>query len=249
MISRSVGVAAASACALICGPASAQDSDWVYTVTPYVWVPSLNTNIGTAVGEITADSSSRDTLDSLDFAFMGTINAQNGRWSVLADLIYADLSTSKDTPFGRLFEEAKVEVQLSAFSGYVGYRVLEASQGSIDLLGGFRAYDLDMTLSLSPGTRPGRKTSLTDNWVDPLVGARGAYAFNDRWSVEAGFDVGGTDRDSNFTWQALATLGYEINEHWSARGGWRYLDIEKSIDGQDVTVELNGPVIGLAYRF
>ena len=61
--------------------------------------------------------------------------------------------------------------------------------------------------------------------------------------------MGGFDSGSDSSWQAIGTLGYQFNEKWSAQGGWRYLAIEKEIDGLDVEVDLSGPILGFTYRF
>jgi hypothetical protein len=33
------------------------------------------------------------------------------------------------------------------------------------------------------------------------------------------------------------------------QGGWRYMEFDRSVDGSDLTVELNGPILGATYRF
>ena len=73
--------------------------------------------------------------------------------------------------------------------------------------------------------------------------------FNERWSANAVLDVGGFDGENNSTWQALASVNYAINDRWSVRGGWRYLDIQKEISGLDFETELSGPIIGVGFRF
>jgi opacity protein-like surface antigen len=51
------------------------------------------------------------------------------------------------------------------------------------------------------------------------------------------------------TWQALATVDYAFRENWSAVFAYRYLNIEKTVGGNDTTIELYGPALGIAYRF
>ena len=47
----------------------------------------------------------------------------------------------------------------------------------------------------------------------------------------------------------IATVGYQIDPRWSIQGGWRYMAVEKKIDGRDVEVDLNGPILGFTVRF
>ena len=230
-------------------PAVAQNADWTYTITPYVWVPGVTTSIDTRLGTITAKSSGSDALSDLDFAFMGAFEARRGRWGFIGDLLYADFSKNEDTPFGALHDSAKVDTRITALSGYAAYRVHESAQVNADVLGGFRAYSAELDLALRPGILPGRSTHLDKSWVDLLVGGRVGVQFNEQWSAAMAVDVGGFDPDQNFTWQALATVNYAFNPQWSIRGGWRHLVIEKTLDGRDVAVELSGPVIGVEYKF
>ncbi len=233
----------------LAGPVHAQMADWQTGLTVYAWLPGLSTSIGTDFGTVDADNSSSEVLDALDMAFMATADASNGRWSVIADLLYTKLSDEEDTPFGLAFNDAEIEAKIGALSGYVGYRVAEGANYGIDLLGGFRLFDATITTSLGSGRIPGISDTMSKTWVDPLIGARGNVSFNDRWSATGGFDLGGTDTESDFTWQALATLNYAFSDKWTARAGWRYMQIRNVIDDRDVTIGLNGPVIGVAYRF
>lgn len=231
------------------GPAAAQSPEWTYSVTPYVWVPGVTTSINTRRGTITAESDGSDALSDLDFAFMGAFEARNGRWGFIGDLLYADLSKSENTPLGALYDSAKISTKMTALSGYVAYRVYEDAQFKADVLGGFRAYSAELDLALRPGVLPGRSTQLDKTWMNLLVGGRVGMRFSDQWSADLAMDVGGFDPGDNFTWQAIATVNYEFNERWAMRAGWRYLDIEKTIDGRDVGVELSGPIIGFEYKF
>src|SRR5690242_18021333 len=86
---------------LLCGvvlPVSAQMSTapepsvWTWRATIYGWFPSIN---GTtkfedlpAGGEITANTNPDSYLSRLQFAFMGTLEARRGPWSVIGDGIY-----------------------------------------------------------------------------------------------------------------------------------------------------------------
>lgn len=239
----------ALAVAVLAGPAAAQTADWNFEVTPYAWLPGMNTSLDTRFGTLNSNGSTSDVLSALDMAFMGTIDANRGRWSLIGDIIYTDLSNEKDTPFGTLFSDVSVETKVAALTGYVGYRVAEGDQFTIDVLGGFRAFEAKVSTSLGSGDLPGRGDSVEKSWVDPLVGVRGRYDFNDKWNVMAAFDAGGTDSNSDFTWQAVGTVGYTFNDRWSARGGWRYLEIKNVIDNRDVEIQLSGPAIGVAYRF
>jgi len=96
--------ACTSLCFLLAAPATAQTSGWSFAVSPYAWVPGITAAVDTAWGTVGVDKSSSDLLSRLDIAFMGAFEARNGRWGLIADLFYANLS-----PFRAVVGEAIAE--------------------------------------------------------------------------------------------------------------------------------------------
>ena len=229
-------------------PAVTHAENWEKSVTLYGWLPGLDTSIGTAFGDFETSPSGGDVLSDLEMVFMGTFEAGKGRWRFIKDIIYVDLSDTKNTPFGALFADGTVGVTVWAVSGYVTYRFAESGTSSYELAAGARYFDLDSTLSLTAGTLPDQSRSLNDNWIDPVVGLRGNWAFSEKWSATAFVDYGGL-RDSSETWQVVGTVNYQINEKLFARFGYRHMDVSKTIDGSDVDLAISGPLFGLTYRF
>ena len=236
-------------CLMLAGPAAAQTSGWSFAVSPYAWVPGITATVDTAWGTVEVDKSSSDVLSKLDVAFMAAFEARNGRWGLLADLFYADLSQSRATPLGLLFSQARIETEAKALSAYAAYRIHEDDRTSVDLLAGLRVNSLDVDLSLSPGLLRGQRIGVSETWVDPLIGGRVRFAITDHWFATAFADVGGLDVGSDFTWQVFGSLGYQFNERWSVQGGWRYVVIDKEIDGRDVENDFSGPLLGFTARF
>jgi len=233
---------------VLSGPAVAQSAGWDYQATLYGWVPGLSATVDTQFGQVDSKATGSDVLDNLDFAFMGVFEARHERWSLIADLLYTKLSASQNTPLGLAFSSAEVKTKLGALSGYALYRVYDGPGASIDLGGGFRAFGVDLDLSLNPGARPGRSSSSSDSWVDPLIAGRIIIPFDDSWFATAFADFGGTASDDQ-TWQALATVGYRFNDKWSVQAGYRQMDLEHTLGGNDSTISLSGPFIGGSFRF
>ena len=230
-------------------PALAQDSGWSFALSPYAWTPGLTSSVETAWGTVEVDKSIGDVLSDLDVAFMGAFEARNGPWSLIADLFYANLSQSRPTPLGVLFSRAEFETEAKLLSGYAGYRVFENDQVALDAMVGLRINSVDLDISLSPGLLQGQRFGASETWVDPLVGGRVRFAITDRWFATALVDVGGFRGGSDLTWQIFGSLGYQFDERWSVQGGWRYVSIEKEINGRDVELDLNGPLLGFTVRF
>jgi opacity protein-like surface antigen len=225
--------------------AFAQDHDWDYKATIYLFMPETVTTIGS----IETKLSFSDALDNLDFAFMGAFEANNGRWGFIADYMYTDLTFNGDT-LGPVFSGADTSVTLKVFNGYATYRVLETSDVKVDLLGGFRWFGVDSEITLvgGPGPGPAPSASADADWIDPVIGARSRFRLSDRWFGTAAFDYGGFSSDSE-TWQALLTAGYEINENWTVQGGYRYLEVDHDMNGTDFNLSQSGLLLGTSYRF
>ena len=236
-------------CLMLAGPAAAQTSEWTFAVSPYAWVPGITVAVDTAWGTVEVDKSSSDVLSKLDVAFMGAFEARNGRWGLIADLFYANLSQSRATPLGLLFSRARIETEAKALSAYAAYRIHEDDRTSVDLMAGLRVNSLDIDLSLSPGLLPGQSFDIGETWVDPLIGGRVRFAITDHWFATALADVGGLDVGSDLTWQVFASLGYQFDDRWSVQGGWRHVAIDKEIDGRDVENDFSGPLLGFTVRF
>ena len=116
--------------------AAAQDASWTYNATFYGWFPGMTTSVETGSGTIESETSASDSLSNLDMAFMGTFGAQKGRWGLVGDLLYIDLSNSTDTPLA-LYGDADVEVTATTLSGYALYRVTSDPAVVFDIGAGF----------------------------------------------------------------------------------------------------------------
>lgn len=242
-------IIAALTVAPFAGLAAAQDARWEFTASPYLWVPANTTSTETALGMLEADASIRDVLSATEFALMGVFEARRGRWGLIADLLYADLSERNPTPFGTLFAKARVRTELRIATGYAAYRLHGDSSSSFELLGGFRAADVGLDVTLSSGVLPGRRFDLGDSWIDPVAGGRLAVELNDLWSIMAIADFGGNPTGAERTWQAAAIVGYRVNDRWMAHAGWRRMSFDRAIGGRDVEIDLGGPLIGLTVTF
>jgi hypothetical protein len=234
---------------LIAGPVAAQDSGWTFQGSLYAWVPSLSATIGTSFGDLETESSGSGALSALDMAFMGTLEARKGKWSFIGDLLYVDLSSDSEAPFGLRFEGSTLETKTTAFSGYAIYRTYESERATVDAGAGFRAFDLGVDLGLlSADGRPDYDASESETWAVPIVAVRLILPFDESWFATAFVDGGMSSSDTS-TWQVFASVGYRFNERWSTQVGWRYMDVQKDIGGLDTSLGLSGPLIGVSARF
>ncbi|WP_240482053.1 outer membrane protein [Ruegeria marisrubri] len=229
------------------GLANAQQSDWSYEASIYLFTPETNTTIATPSRTLNATLSFSDALENLDIAFMGAFGASNGQWSFIADYMLTDISFGNPTP-GPAFSSLDTSVKTQIFNAYAAYRVYEAPTVAVDLGAGLRWYKTDTEMTLQPGALPGGTTVAKGDWVDPLIAIRARFQFNEKWAGTAFADYGGFESGSD-TWQVLLTADYALNERWLLRGGYRYIEVNHAIDGADYSFDQSGPIFGATYRF
>lgn len=232
---------------LAVGPAYSQESDWKFAGSIYLFAPETTVGLTTPQGSVESGLSFSDAVQNLDLAFMGSLEASNGKWSFLADYMLNDLSFGDSTP-GPAFSGVNTELKTQILNGYAAYRVHDTQTVQVDIAGGFRWFDAETTLTLLPGARPGRTSTLQESWVDPVVGVRARAQLSDRWLGTVFLDYGGFSSDSE-TWQALVTADYELSEKWQLRVGYRYLSVDHKIDGNDFSFDQSGPILGATYQF
>jgi opacity protein-like surface antigen len=237
---------ATAACVLMASAASAQDTDWKYSLTTYLWTTKTGVSAETPTGEtVEAELKFSDALKDLDFAFMGAFEARKGKLSLFTDGMYFKLSPSNDTP-GPLTETVRVGTQMTVISGYAAYRVFEDPSFAVDLAGGFRWAKLDSDVSTTgPLTT---EFNNSDDWIDPVVGIRLSTQISEKVSATLFADYGGFSGDST-TWQTALSVGYTLNDRWTLRGGYRYMEFDREIDGRDFSMDQSGLLLGATYNF
>ena len=88
----------ASLLSLVAAPLQAEtDNDWQFSAKAYLWAADIGGKTG--AGD-SLDVSFSDVFDNLETGFMGAFEARKGKWLVLTDLIYLDVSASDKTTVG-----------------------------------------------------------------------------------------------------------------------------------------------------
>jgi hypothetical protein len=259
---------AAAALLPVAAQAQAGSGDWQWRASIYGWLPGLSgtTSFPTGGGGPSIDIDSDDVLDALEFALMGTLDVRKGKWGAFTDLVYADFGASKsgsrDFSVGRvgvpagvsLNADLDIETWLWTVAGT--YVLDETPRNTTQLLLGARMISIEQTLNWSVDGNigslglPGRSGSASvdaTNW-DAIVGVKGTAALSEdrRWVLPYYLDVG--TGDSDFTWQALAGIGYAFD--WgTATLAWRYTDYEFDGDVAVQDLSLSGPLLGVTFRW
>lgn len=251
--------------------AEESNDDWQWGVTLYAWLPSLSgdTSFPSLPGDGGSGSigvSGQDILKALNFTFMSTVELRKGRWGLATDVIYLDLGADKSNTRQLSIDGQDLPVSVTAdldlnVTGWlwttVGtYRFIDEPGRSLTVFAGARLLDLEETLKWQlngdigslplPGSAGTSRVS--DSVWDGIVGIKGRASFgaNGKWFVPYYLDIG--TGNSDLTWQAMTGIGYTYN--WGElTAAWRYLDYDLGSSTPVKSLVLNGPAIGLTWRF
>lgn len=240
--------------------------DWRFTI--YGWLPTLeaDTQLPSGAGGPSIEVDADTLLDNLDMTFMAALQGRKGRWGFFTDLIYLDEGAN-----GTLQREATIggtpiptdvtldlHMDLKSWVWTLAptYTLSESERHVVDSFVGFRMVDIDTEFdwtfngNIGPLPLPGRTGMVAasdTNW-DAIIGVKGnsRLGANGKWVVPYHFDIGAGDSD--FTWQAMAGVGYQFN--WgTAVLVYRYLDYDLDSGGTLTDLTFGGPMIGASFAW
>lgn len=265
-----VGLAAPAAAE---SPATANsfDGQWHFSVTPYLWMPTIYTSasftgpFGIAGGvDASMHSTPNDYLHDLSFAFMIAGEARKGEWSLFTDYLYLKFKAQDSSvrrvegprgvfaPVVDLGSTSDLKSDLWTLAG--GYTAWRRGTSHLDLFAGTRYLymneSLDWSVSGVAGLLPGRqgRISTSVNKWDVIAGVRGEIGLSDdgRLFMPYYLDVG--TGSNNNTWQAMVALGY--------RYGWgdvaltlRNLSYDFSHKADSIDARFTGLALGATFHF
>lgn len=210
--------------------------------------------------EADVDLNLQDILDLLEFAIAGRYEAWNGDWGIIVDANYTALAADSALP-GPLGSDVEVDVKQKWLGLLAGYRVAHGTYGAnnqsyaFDVQGGVRYNSLKQTVDIeTPG--PGEPPTLggDEDWFEPVIGARGMWRLNDRWTTIVSADFGGFGYGGNDL-QVGANIGFDYQpwEKTAITFGYRYFSLDYSKDLSDgkfaYDVVQHGPYVGIKYFF
>lgn len=231
-------------------PATTSDTP-VFLATVYLWGSALSGTTSTLPPLPATDInlSFGDILKDLDGAIMGAAEMRIGRWSIIGDVMFSQVSPGGTLP-GPFATGVEVRSRSLTLQADVLYRLFESPNVDFDAGVGLRYWNLNNRLSIEPGLFPvGLTYSQSENWVDPLLAGRISARLGGPWSLTLVGDVGGFDVGSRVTWQAIGTVNYRWNENLSLRAGYRALGVDYQKGNFLYDVVMQGPILGASYRF
>ena len=248
-------------------------SDWRFQVAPYLWLFFIDGDVGSHGKQTGVHTSLFDLFQNTDTVLGVEVNmqAQNGPWTLLVDPTWLRVTDSFDLGAGPLKVKGDITANVALIDAMVlrelwhkdfGAPVVEKGmprQGfTLDALGGMRATIIggDLNLKVKP---PGdllddikHQWDATQNWVDPVIGARATIDCG-RFEFIARGDVGGFTIQSDITSEMWASAVYKFKMFGLDAGaavGFRALYDDYDADnGFLYKTWIYGPTIGMGFRF
>lgn len=221
---------------------------WTFTFSPYFWAAGMSgktANFGLPTVDV--HESFGDILSDIDFGFMAAGDARYGPYSIMTDIEYARVTTDAATPRGVV--ASRVGLKTESFSAFIGggYSVIDEPAGRLDIVGGAKLWSVSTKVDFRGGLLGGVSRTDSATWVDGLIGLRGMYNITPKVYLTAWglIGAGGADID----WDALAGVGYKVNDRISAVLGYRAMGVNFSNDHLTYNVVEHGPIIGMVVHF
>jgi hypothetical protein len=244
-----VGVCALSLSVAQAADDSAGDDTWQFDGAVYLWGAGIGGE--TRTGD-DIDLSFSDLLKDLDMAFMGMLTARKGKWSLLTDVLYLNLSDGKSrTTNADLIGQpvtAKLDVGLKAWivGAVAAYEVYETDRTRLGVLAGGRYLYLKPDLEFRiPDIGLRERVAESEDFLDAVVGVRGRTELSEKWWMNYYADIG--TGESDLTWQLLAGFNYRFSKV-DAAFGYRYIKWEFDDSVLD-NLDVSGPYAGVRFDF
>ena len=223
---------------------------WIFSITPYLWMSAISGTLDTKRGgDASFDQSFGDVLNKLHgMPFMGTAEAQYGRFSIIGDILYLPVGVELHPRQGAFVTgSVNINTTIGTTAGF--YRVVQTGENSIDIGGGVRAYGVSNMLSLR-NQRGSRSFSTWSAWADPLIALRAHTDFGGGLGASFYGDVGGFGAGSKLSWQIIGSLDYQLTAAIALRVGYRYLAVNLEHQ-RDITfdMQIGGPFLAATFRF
>jgi hypothetical protein len=234
------------------------DDKWQFSSTPLLWASGLEGDVTLHGRTVDVDLGFDDLFDVTEFGFNTYLELRKKKFGFYASPSYIKLSGDGENRLVKAeFEQDFWVVEGGYFHNLVdtgGERPL-----TVDAIAGLRYWNISTDVELQGLGRGGRSLELDSSTVlaDPIFGARAQKYLTKKLSLNlrgdmGGFGIFGSD-SSHFSWQAMGLLGYDINEKFSAFGGYRALsanaDEGSGTSKKGFDAIMHGLMLGLQIRW
>jgi hypothetical protein len=246
----SIGILIMAPIAMSAESPAAKSKNWEFNLAPfYIWGVAIDGDVTSGTNTVPVEVQFSDITDNLEAAFILHFEGMHkSNWGFLIDVNYLDLSGGVNLP-GPFNVPGNVDFDATIAEFSALYRMANGDH-SYDLIAGLRYTKLENKLTLNAGPT---LVDASEDWTDPLIGARWIWGFADQWTLIARGDIGGFGIGSDIALQGLALVDWQPFKYVSFLAGYRaiYQDYEdgSGSDRFNYDATMHGPVLGVNFRW
>ena len=124
---------------------AAKDDGWEFLVKPYGWLTGVDGTLSAGNFSTDVDIDAAEVISHLDWAVFLQAEARRGRWGLLFDGFYAEISGGGTPPNG-LYSETNFAQTQAMVELALAYRVLDGQAGYVDVFAGARYLNVEIDL-------------------------------------------------------------------------------------------------------
>jgi hypothetical protein len=143
---------------------------WSFILEPYLWGLGVDGTVGVNAFDSHVDYNPLTVVKHLDWGIMAKGEVRKGKWGILGDGFFAQLSASGDPP-GPLYNNANIKLQQGMVELALAYRIIDDRRGFLDIYAGARYnyFGIDVDASIdNAGVR-----DVSDDAAQRIFGAVG----------------------------------------------------------------------------
>ena len=110
---------------------------WSFIIEPYLWGLGVDGTVGLKRFDTHVDYNPLTVVKHLDWGIMAEGEVRKGKWGILGDGFFAQLSASGDPP-GPLYNNANIKLQQGMVELALAYRIIDDRRGFVDIYAGAR---------------------------------------------------------------------------------------------------------------
>ena len=110
---------------------------WSFILEPYLWALGVDGTVGVKGFDTHVDYNPLTVVKHLDWGIMAKGEVRKGKWGILGDGFFAQLSASGDPP-GPLYNNANIKLQQGMVELALAYRIIDDRRGFLDIYAGAR---------------------------------------------------------------------------------------------------------------
>jgi|GEM_PF-700401 len=234
--------------------ASQAQGDWpAHKFIFYRWATDMKGEVGPDFFRHGFDADFSDIADKTEISMTSHGEMRWGKWGLMTDIFYLEL---KDTQNGRFFGyPVDLKLENTILGAAATYNVIETERSTFDFTFGLRYNKVDAAIESNHYFKNYLSRDL--DWIDPVIGFKGAAKLSDRWTFCYLGDIGGFGVGSDFTWTGSVMFDAQIAKHVALDIGYRYQksDYEKDVEilGHDLDyiydISMSGPFFGVSFNW